>query len=320
MGGRAFDSFLAERALDEVLASALGPEPSPEAIESFRGDESSWARICEAAQTGSLFAQERVVLVRRAEALKGDGTEIVAYAQAPNPAVTLILVAQSIDRRRAVWKKLHAAAEVISAEPLKGARLAGFVRSEIRRRGLAISDEGVEEIIARVGQDLRRLSGELDKLEAFVDGRKDGLDVDEVARVLGRGMAPPLFRLADAFSERQTRRALEHLEVMLDEGEEALRILATLHRALRQVRAAADPSVRALRPAEAAGQLGLPPNMAFKAGSILQAASRWSAGDLQRGTVLLAGADRRLKLGGQPKAVLSAAVVGICGGGGAKAG
>jgi DNA polymerase III delta subunit len=99
----------------------------------------------------------------------------------------------------------------------------------------------------------------------------------------------------------------------MGDGEEGLRILATLHRSLRQVRAAL-----ALREAGAtAKQIGerlLPGNMRFKAPALLDASRRWSDPDLARAFAALDRADRRIKRGADAETTLAATVVEACGG------
>jgi DNA polymerase III delta subunit len=68
------DSFLAEEALEDLLSSFLGSERS-DAIQVFRGEETTWSRVIEAARTGSLFVSRRALLVRDAQATKGEGDE-----------------------------------------------------------------------------------------------------------------------------------------------------------------------------------------------------------------------------------------------------
>src|SRR5207245_9428441 len=48
------DAHLADEALEKLLAAAVGAERG-EAVEVLRGDETTWARLSEAARTGSLF-------------------------------------------------------------------------------------------------------------------------------------------------------------------------------------------------------------------------------------------------------------------------
>lgn len=302
------DSFRAEEALERLLAATVGPERT-DAVEVLRGDEGSWARVLDAARTRSLFAARRVVVVRGAELLKGSDEEVQAYLGDPTPGVTLVLMAAKPDRRRAVWKRILERAEVVSAEPLKGRALRAYVVDHLRRRSLILSEEGLEELLERVGQDLRRLMGEIDKLEAFGGGRT-ALSAEEVASVLGRGLARPLYRLGDAMIGRRREQVLELVGEVLEEGEAPPLVLGTLHRALRQVRGA-----RALRDSRApreeiASRLRVPP---FKVGDLLEATRRWSEDELKAAFAALGLADRRVKLGVDPGTALAAAVTEACG-------
>ena len=302
------DSYLAEQALESVLQATAGVDRA-DAVQVLRGDEVSWTRVIDAARTGSLFAPRRAVVVRNADALKGEGEEALAWLEDPTPDVGLVLVAAKVDKRRHVWKRLLDRASVVSAEPPKGRALRGYVADQVRRRRLSLSDDALEELLERVGQDLRRLMGELDKLEAFAQGRPGPLTAEQVASVLGRGLAQPLYKVADAMTERRPARVMELIELALEEGEPALKILATLHRALRQVRGA-----RALREARASreqviARLGVLP---FKVGSLLEASRAWTDAELRAAMVAIDRADRRIKSGAEGRVALAAAVAEAC--------
>jgi DNA polymerase-3 subunit delta len=298
------DVHLAEEALDKLLEAAIGSERG-EAFEVLRGDETTWGRVIETARTGSLFAPRRAVVIRGAEALKGDGEEIGAYLDDPSPGVTLVFVAAKVDKRRPAWRLVLDRATVSSADPLKGRALRAHVVEHVRQRRLALADDALQELLDAVGPDLGRLAGELEKLEAFAGGGKARLGADEVAALLGRGPARPLYRLGDAIGAREVAVALELLEESLDEGEQPLRILGALHRSLRQVRGA-----RALRDLrmprdELATRLGIFP---FKVGDVLQAAERWSDAELARAVRALERADWKMKGGADARVALVAAV------------
>lgn len=312
-GGKEFDAFLAEAALERVLAAALGGQPD-EAPQSFRGDESSWVQVIDAARTRSLFVARKAVVVRQAESLRGDDEAVAAYLKDPTPGVTLVLLAAKPDKRKAVWKKLFEAAEVTLAEPLKGARLRAYVSAELRRRRLSLESDAIEALIERVGAELRRLMGEIDKLEAYAAGER--LSAETVEQVLGRGFARPLYEISDAFSERAAARSLALVELALADGEAPLRILATLHRALRQTRVAR--ALRAAPRAELVSRLGLNPRMEFKLPAILEGARRWDEPALEAATAALSRADRGIKTGCEPRAALAAALVAACHGSSAR--
>lgn len=309
------DSYLAEEALERVLAAAIG-EDRQDALRVFYGDEARWEQVLAAARTGSLFATRRAVVVRRAELLKyseaGDDDPVETYAADPSPDVTLVLMAAKPDRRRNPWKKLLARATVHDVAPKRGRALRAHVEEELRGRGLRFAPDALNELVAEVGQDLRRLMGEVDKVEAFAGGRRE-ISADDLAAVLGRGLGQPLYLLSDAYSGRDTAASLELVERLLGDGEEGLRILSTLHRSLRQVRGA-----RAMRearvPRDEIGAKLLPPNMQFKLDALLEASRQWSEPELRRALEALGRADRRMKRGGDAATTLVAAVAESCGG------
>src|SRR4029077_20030395 len=100
VGGKAFDSYQAAQAVEKIVAEAAVGAERADALEVLRGDETGWGRVIEAARTGSLFAPRRAVVVRGAEALKGEGAEMQAYLDDPAPSVALVLVAAKVDKRK----------------------------------------------------------------------------------------------------------------------------------------------------------------------------------------------------------------------------
>jgi len=313
------DSYLAEAALERVLQAAV-PGERHESVRVLYGDEAKWEDVVQAARAGSLFAASRAVVVRRAELLKygsipkddESGDPVEAYLGAPAPDATLVLMAAKPDKRRKPWKSVLAQAEVHEAAPKRGRALRSHVEGELRRRGVQLSREVLDLLIDEVGQDLRRLMGEVDKLEAWVEGRSE-ITVEDVSALLGQGLGQPLYLLSDAFQARDTPRALELLERLLGEGEQGPLVVAALHRTLRQVRGAV-----ALRnagvPAAQIGARLLPPNMQFKLESLLTAARRWSEPDIQKALLVLEQTDRGVKRGADTSVALTSAVVAACGG------
>ena len=132
-----------------------------EALSVLRGDETTWTRVLDAARSRSLFAPRRV-WSRRADALKGEGDGLAAYLTARMPSgVVLVLIAAKVDKRRSVWKAAAGAGARQRGRAAQGSGAAAAVSRTTRRRRLEIEPQGVEEIVARVGQDLGRVMGEL---------------------------------------------------------------------------------------------------------------------------------------------------------------
>ncbi len=341
------DSYLAEEALERILEQTIGRQDRADALATFHGDESRWAAVLAAARMGSLFTSRRAVVVRRADQFAEDrraedegaaGEEegasprgapgerarrpastkkehpLLAYLDDPPPDVTLVLLAGRPDRRRNPWKRLAAEATIHSAEPKKGAALRAHVEQELRRRGLPLEADALQDLVEEVGQDLRRLMGELDKLEAWRGDGQQALTAADVHAVLGRGLGRPLYLLADAFAGRDLGRSLASLEELLEGGEEPLRILATLHRSIRQVRAAAAMA-RSRVPRDEIARALLPQNLQWKVDELLRTSRRWTDLQLRRALAALGRADRQVKRGADAPTSLVAALAVGCGAG-----
>ncbi|MCU0241394.1 MAG: DNA polymerase III subunit delta [Vicinamibacteria bacterium] len=302
------DGFLAERALRGIV-EPLTARVGPEMVETLDGGDCTWARIIDIARSGSLFVTERVVVVRKCENVKGEEDSLVAFIQAPHPDVHLVLMAEKPDRRRTVWRRIDDAGEMILVEPLKGKALRAYVADELRRRKLKVGEDILIELIERFGQDLRRLVGEIDKLEAFLVDRPNA-SVEELASVLGRSMGQPLYKLSDAYTARDRETVIVLMEEALAAGEAPLRILATFHRATRQMAAARSLGRATGTGFELAALLKVP---AFKVGDVMAAARAWKPADVRTAYSALLRADRRIKTGAEPTTALSSVVVEILG-------
>ena len=130
--------------------------------------------------------------------------------------------------------------------------------------------------------------------------------------LLGRGLAQPLYLLSDAFAAHDAAKALELLDRLLGDGEAGLRVLVTLHRALRQVRSAVALREAGLTRAQIGAKL-LPPNMQFKVDALYDASRRWSEADLVHATAQLTKIDREIKQGADEAVALAAAIAAACG-------
>jgi DNA polymerase III subunit delta len=277
----------------------------------LRGDETTWTQIADAARSPSLFSPRLAVVIRDAERVKGDEEALIGVLEDPADGITLVLLAVKPDGRKRVWRQVQAKARIIPAEPLKGRALRARVVQEFKERDLTIDDEGLDSLIERVGGNLRRLLGEVEKLMAFASPRR-AITLDDVAAVMGKGLAQPIYKLSDALMARHPAVAVAFLEEILDEGEAAPMVLAALFRTVRQVRGA-----RALGnapPAEFASRLGVLP---FKVEDVRRAARGWSSKDVKEAVSALTEADRRIKTGVDPRTALTAAIVACSRGSGA---
>jgi DNA polymerase III delta subunit len=329
------DSLRADRALAGVL-KIRGVEPSE--IVRLWGDESSFSDVFAAATSRSLFSEKTVVLVRRAEKLRGGGKDSDEDAPDPadsedvdepakkagrsktaakaaasandipalDPSTSLILVVRKTDRRFGLWKKISKVAEVIDVEYLKGRSLAAATATEARALGLRIPEDLLRDIAEQSGPSLGRIVSELEKIvlyEGAVGGGPEG--------ILAVTSSPPLYRLSDAIMLKNKRESLGLLDEALRQGEAGLRILATAHGTVRKLAAFRALRLSGASSTEAGAQTGILP---FKVADTERAVRAWSTQDIGRALAVFAEADRRLKLSAPAAPLLTHALASVAGG------
>ena len=132
-----------------------------------------------------------------AEALEGRGRRASPrYLEDPTPGVLLSCWPAKPDKRKGgLEAAARPRARCSAAEPLKGRALRALRPGPAAQaRSCALREDALEELIERVGQDLRRLMGEIDKLEAFAADR----DGSAHRRRRGRRLRPrpgaPLYK------------------------------------------------------------------------------------------------------------------------------
>ena len=150
-----------------------------------------------------------------------------------------------------------------------------------------------------MGEDLRTLSAEMDKLATWAAGEPVG--EREVVALVAPTAELPIYELTEAWAARDAARALDATEVLFERDsrqrrDTAARLAGALGGHLNRLRTIKRLAGEGLRPKEAAAKLKLNP---FYAGKLFTQAEGFSSEELGDAVVRLAELDGALK--GQSK-------------------
>lgn len=269
------EEFLASRAVAEIVGQARAADPAV-MVDEFLAGEMSVGDLM-GAMSPALFGGGRVVAIHNGQdARKELAAEILTYAAAPEPDVTLIVTHAGGAKGKALADGLRdAGAAVTNAARLtKHRERLDFVRDEIRRLGGKAGEDAAEALLAAVGNDLRELAAACSQLVADVDGR---IDAATVARYY-RGRADVSgYTVADAAMVGNLPGALEALRWALLVGVDPVPIADALADGVRTVSRVA--SAGRGNSYQIAGTLGLPP---WKVERAQRQARGWSPESLAR--------------------------------------
>ena len=290
------DDFLAERATKAIVAQAgEGVE-----VTTLRAGDVSEGEIA-MATSPSLFAEDRVVVVKHAELAGKEPTEILLQACVnPVPGITLIVEHTGGGRQKAMVKKFAKVAEVHKADALKDNERRSWLMEEFRSHGVRPTPDVAAAVLESVGSDLRELASAVSQLVSDTEGE---LTVEAV-RAYYVGVAEVAgFDIAGQAVAGRADRALASTRRALQLGTSPVSIAAALARKVGDI--AKLHGVRG-NPDQLARTVGMHPYVAKKT---MQVARQWSGDAVSHAVIIVSDLDAEVKgQGGDPEFALENAV------------
>ncbi|HEX5045453.1 MAG TPA: DNA polymerase III subunit delta [Candidatus Polarisedimenticolaceae bacterium] len=293
----------AQRALVEALVPA-GEDAF--VLTTFGEEPVSAGEIVGAARSMGMFAPRRVVLLRDVAALvldtearvEGACAAFSEYAASPPPGSHLLVRAPRLDSRRKFHKLLAQGEGTLVFEPPEGADLLEAVAAMAKERGIPLAADAAALLADLCADgDLYRAATELDKLGSWLGEHGGGKPVNAamLAPLLAGGPGGSSFQVADAVVARDGAAAQRLTRQLLDDGENPLMFLGALAWRLRGL-----VQARAMLAAR------VPERAVMQATRLwnLEAVRRFRLEELLGFPAALLEADRGLKTGGEPRAVL----------------
>ena len=219
----------------DAFESVVEEELRPFNVDRFDGLDAgsqssklSLGDVLGALQTLPMMAPKRVVIAQRAELLLHpkresestlrDLTLLEKYLENPAQTTTLVLIAESLDDRRRISKRLNDSAMVVRCGNLENVSdAAHWINRQAKAVGIAMEPGAVRELSSRIGPDVRRLRGELDRLFLFASGQ-DSVRESDVREVAGAAVSLDDWAVTKAIENGQTATALRELALLIDGG------------------------------------------------------------------------------------------------------
>jgi DNA polymerase-3 subunit delta len=219
------ESFLIDMLQDEI--EKLIPEDQKDFnFDLIYGNESNPAQVLNIASSYPMMAEKRIVIVRDFlkldENTEGEGIkEFTGYFENPNPTTILCLVDTKFpDKRRDPGRYLNKNKKsekfgLYEFEKIDERNLPDWIIDWTRHsHKRQINPEAAQVLAQLVGQDLKLLSSEIDKLCTFVDTSQP-IEVDHVKKITQSYRDYNVIELKNAVIKRDLDQALRIAEQML---------------------------------------------------------------------------------------------------------
>lgn len=189
----------------------LTPEEMSFNYSCFYGKDSKIEDVLNACRRYPMFADRQVVVVKEAQQLK-DIERLEAYIS--NPLTSTILVVafkeKKLDGRGKLAKVLKSKAVVLTTKKLYDNELPDWTSNLISSKGLDISSKALHMLVDHIGNDLKRIENEIEKITVNLNGKKK-ISEDDIEQYVGVSKEFNIFEMQAAIASRDLAKTLRIL-------------------------------------------------------------------------------------------------------------
>jgi len=202
------DEYQKDEAVRQLVEAAIDPTARDFNLDIRRGGELDGESLGVLLSTPPMMAERRGVVIRDVGALRKDARKVLDDYLKKQASDLLLVMASGSGAK--TDDGLSSASTSLEFDPLSGDRIPKWIAHHADSAlGVRITEAATELLQAAVGNDLHQLSGELDKLASFVEGRGQEIGEEAVAAVVGVRRGETLSDLLDAVADRNAARALD---------------------------------------------------------------------------------------------------------------
>lgn len=290
------------------------------------GEKNPWKNIEKEIISPPFLHDKKLVVVENFLKKRGqkfdEATAFLKGEKIPVGTVVVFWEDSKPDLRTAIFKFLDKPKQADRFDFLDPVKLRKWITEATTERNIKIDPRAAETLIGLVGFDLWQMSGELDKLAAYVRGRKENTDfvtADDVLLFVRGKFDENIFSLTDALGTKNKKIIFkilnEQIEAGVGEGH-VFAMLARQFRILLQIKelvakdfpflSVGDPTVKQ----KISLELGLHPYVVQK---ILYQVKNFSLAELKNIYKKLLALDMKMKRGNfNPRAFLDLFIAEVC--------
>lgn len=202
------ENYFIDQVIDYAEHNLLSSEDAGFNLTIFYGRDAALPDVINACRRYPMFAQKQVVIIKEAQDLKGI-EKLESYVEKPLSS-TLLFVAykgKKVDGRIKLAKLLKEKAVLMSAKKIYDSALPEWTAAMILQKGFTVTRKALALLIDHIGNDLNRLSNEIDKLALNLSGRKQ-ITEDDIERYVGVSKDFNVFELQQAIAGRDLYKAV----------------------------------------------------------------------------------------------------------------
>jgi DNA polymerase III subunit delta len=174
----------------------------------FYGRDTDWTTVINTCRRYPMFAERQVVIIKEAQSMK-DIEKLEGYIEKPLTSTILFIAykGKKVDGRTKLAKTLKDKAVLFTTKKLYDSDLPDWANQLVQSKGYTISNKALVLMIDHIGNDLSRISNEIDKMVLNLGERKN-ITEDDIEQFVGISKEFNVFELQDALGKKDFYKAM----------------------------------------------------------------------------------------------------------------
>lgn len=195
----------------------------------FEGKGINPKEIIDMGETLPFFSEYRLIIMENSGFFKAANEDMAEYVKTVPESTILVFVETEVDKRGKLYKAIKAQGSAVELARQPEGKLTAWVLGLLKRAGRKITERDMKLLLAKTGNDMENIAGEVEKLICYTMGR-EVITAEDIEEICSEQLSGKIFEMMDAISEKKQRKALELYYDLLTLKEPPMRILFLLAR------------------------------------------------------------------------------------------
>ena len=202
------ESYYIDLISDYIMENVLTETEKEFNLTVVYGADVDIATIINAAKRYPMMSEYQVVIVKEAQAVR-NMDELSYYLQKPLNSTILVICHKHgvLDRRKKLAAEIEKKGILFESKKIKETQLPLFITSYMKRKGIDIDPKATAMLADFVGNDLNRLTGELEKLIITLSKGLTRITPEQIEKNIGISKDYNNFELRNALVEKDVLKA-----------------------------------------------------------------------------------------------------------------
>ena len=226
------DDFLKRSYKNRLKEGILGEDTMNYAC--FEGKETQVQDLISIGETLPFLAPWRCIVAENTGFFKSSPEPLLKFFDRMPPTTVLIFVEAEVDERGKAYKRMKDKGYKALLNHPNRRELSAWAAGTLARYQKKITPSVMEFFLDQVGEDMERLKGEIEKLEAYL-GDREVVELEDIGAITTRSLKDRVFDMISAVSMNRMKEAFSLYEELLALQKDPMGILYLITKQYNQL-------------------------------------------------------------------------------------